>query len=208
MENNEDASANVSRMMNEVDTTIARHLMELSPVDREKSYSDIHGVSSDEIHETPLLVSQSLELMEQEINRIQNKADYSMAESINQDYVRNPDLRLKFLRGERFNVCRAAHKMVKHFELKRSLFGVSRLVKNIEQEDLSEEDIEVLYSGYAQWLPQKDSSHRTVFIIFPLMSSKHVPVLPRVSDPFHGIVNFSRTSLYVVVLIFALVNLS
>ena len=96
------------------------------------------------------------------------------------EYVKDPVLRLKFLRGERFSARPAAQKLVKYFELKLYLFGASKLVKDVEQDDLSKEDMAALYSGYVQWSPLKDSSQRTVYIMFPLISSQKVPVMSRV----------------------------
>jgi len=174
----------VSSMMNEVDSIIAQNLKELSQEDREKSYSDIHGISG-ELHETPLLIAQSLALMEQEINRIQTRDAYNLAESIKPEYVHDPAFRLKFLRGEHFSARPAAQKFVNHFEMKRQLFGASKLVKDIEQDDLSEEDLAALYSGYVQWSPLKDSSQRTVSIMFPLMSSREAPVMSRTRVSFY-----------------------
>lgn len=169
----------VSSMMNEVDSIIAQNLRELSPEDREKSYHSLHGISG-ELHETPLLIAQSLGLMEQEINQIHVKDAYNMAMAMKPEYVQDSALRMKFLRGERFSVRPAAEKLTKFFELKRYLFGASKLVKEIEQDDLNEADIAALYSGYVQWLPLKDRSQRTVSIMFPMMNSNRVPVLSRV----------------------------
>lgn len=179
MEHNEDAFA-VSTMMQEVDQILAEHMLELSPEEREQSYSDVHGISG-EISETPLLIAQSLARMEAEIQQIQPKDAYNLAKAMKPDYVKNPGLWLKFLRGERFDARPAAQKLVKHFELKRDLFGVTKLVKDIEQDDMSEEDIDELYGGYVQWSPLKDSAQRTVAIMFPLLSSERDPVMSRVS---------------------------
>lgn len=178
---NDDTFA-VKSMMNEVDAIIASNLKDLSPEDREKSYSDVHGISEGTLSETPLLIASSLSLMQQEIDQMYPKDAYNMAESMSSEYVHNPELRLKFLRGERFCARPAALKLVRHFDLKAHLFGTSKLVKNIEQDDLSDEDIAALYSGYAQWSPLKDSSQRTIGILFPLMSSVQVQVMSRVRD--------------------------
>ncbi|CAJ1968357.1 unnamed protein product [Cylindrotheca closterium] len=179
-----DDSFNVGSMMNEVDAVIAQNLKELSPEDREKSYFAIHGVPG-ELRETPLLVSQSLEVMEQEINQEPRKDAYNLAKSMKPEYVQDPVLRLKFLRGERFSARPAAQKLVRHFELKLYLFGASKLVKDIEQDDLSNEDMVALYSGYVQWSRVKDSSKRTVSIMFPLISSQQVPVMSRMRVSFY-----------------------
>lgn len=170
----------VRSMMHAVDAIIAKNLNQLSQEDREKSYSDIHGISG-ALQETPSLVAQSLELMEQEINLIHTKDAYDLAKSMKPEYVHDSALRLKFLRGEHFSARPAAQKFARFFELKLYLFGAPKLVKDIEQDDLNEEDLAALYSGYVQWLPLKDSSQRTVYILFPLMSSKQVPLISRVS---------------------------
>jgi len=183
MAKNEDVFA-VSSMMEEVDAIIAQNLNELSSEDREKSYLDVHGISG-ALRETPLLIAQSLILMEQEIDQIQGKDAYDMAKSMSPDYVRSTALRLKFLRGERFSVRPAAEKFVKHFEAKQLLFGTSKLVKDIEQDDLNEEDIATLYSGYVQWSPLKDSSQRAVAIMFPFIDLEKFPAMSRTRVSFY-----------------------
>jgi len=194
----------VNKMMSEVDGIIADHLKELSPEDRENSYSLLHGICK-EIDETPSLIAQSLELMDQEISNIQRKDAYILAETMNPDYVKNPDFRLKFLRGDRFSVMTAAAKIVNHFEMKKFLFGASKLVKDIEQDDMSEEDIVTLYSGYVQWSPLKDTVGRTISIVFPLMSSKLTPFISRLRVSFYlrmiamEDVNFQRKSVIAIV---------
>jgi hypothetical protein len=174
---------NISRpdgMMKEADSIIAKHMLELSHEDREKSYLDLHGVTNG-IQETPSLIKQHAELLDVELSIMKGKNAYNRAASMDLNYVQNPAFRLKFLRGERFNAVAAANKIVKFFEVKEELFGVSKLVKDITQNDLEEQDLECLYKGYIQWLPMKDLAGRRVYIMFPLQAGKF-PIESRVSD--------------------------
>jgi hypothetical protein len=167
--------------MMEVDSIIAQHMLELSHEDREKAYLDLHGVSN-KIEETPELITRALDLMDLNIRSEHEKDAYNLAESLDATYVQNVAFRLKFLRGERFDSFMAAEKLLKHFELKKKLFGVAKLVKNITMDDMCKDSIEVLYNGIVQWLPMKDPSGRTVSILFPGYSQIKKSVECRVSN--------------------------
>ena len=154
------------KVIKEVDAIIAQCMNDTSHEDRQQSYLEVHGVL-DDFKETPEAIEKALIDFQAEIEKIAKKDALIMAESMDKAYVNDPSLRLKFLRGERFNVNRAAVKFVQHFDLKLELFGKSKLVKDIEQEDLDEDDIRALYCGYVQWLPLRDISGRTVTVFFP-----------------------------------------
>ena len=168
------------KVSKEVDSIIAKCMNEMTHEDRQKSYLEVHGVL-DEFDETPTAVQDALEGMKARIVKsTKNRDALELAESMNEDYVNDPSLHLKFLRGEKFNVKNAAQKFVQHFELKMELFGKSKLVKDIEQEDLDEDDIKALYSGYVQWLPLRDISGRTVTVFFPGKTTAQTTSLSRV----------------------------
>jgi hypothetical protein len=166
-------------VMKEVDSIIARNMNELSHEDREKSYLDLHGVTT-EIQETPSFVEQSLELMNHKIVMVKEKEAYNLAESMDTEYVQNKEFRLKFLRGERFDTCSAAQKFVEHFQVKKELFGSKNLTKDITQDDLGKETIDALYSGFVQWFPIKDISGRTIAINFQGKEVGKYSILTRV----------------------------
>lgn len=154
------------KVRKEVDSIIAQCMNDATHEDRQQSYLEVHGVL-DEFEETPEAVQQALDELKAQIKEITTKRDaLDLAESMDEEYVNDPSLHLKFLRGERFNVKNAAAKFVHHFELKMELFGKSKLVKDIEQEDFDEDDIKALYLGYVQWLPLRDISGRTVTVFF------------------------------------------
>ncbi|CAJ1968359.1 unnamed protein product [Cylindrotheca closterium] len=154
------------RISKEVDSIIAQCMTETPHDERQKSYLEVHEVSN-VFDETPAAVQDALEGMKMEIQKItKNRDALTLAESMDEEYVNDPSLRLKFLRGEKFNVKKAAQKFVRHFELKLELFGNSKLVKDIEQDDLGEGETKALYLGYVQWLPLRDISGRTVTVYF------------------------------------------
>lgn len=166
-------------VIEEVDAIIAKCMNDLTHEDRQQSYLEVHGVPN-ELEETPSLVEESLARMKHHIAQVANKDALELAESMDREYVQDPALLLKFLRGDRFNAPYAAQKFVRHFELKRELFGTSKLVKDIEQSDLNDDDISALYSGYVQWLPLRDITGRTVTIFFSGASSQKTSVMSKV----------------------------
>ena len=180
---NESSSSTMASILQEVDSIIAQHMHELSQEDREKSYHDLHGISS-QIEESKQLIEESLFMMNTELLGISNedKAAYNLAESLDSNYVHCPNFRLKFLRGTNFDAAAASQRLVKHFTLKQELFGNSKLVKDIRQDDLGPDDINALYNGFVQWLPIKDPAGRVICIIFPGKGTKNLPLISRVSD--------------------------
>ena len=166
-------------VIKEIDSIIAKCMTDITHTDREQSYLSVHGIS-DEFDETPDVVERALAEMKSQIEKIPNKQALDRAEAIDSKYVHDPSLQLKFLRGTRFNVAKAAAKFVRHFDLKLQLFGESKLVKDIEQEDLSDGDIKTLYSGFNQWLPLRDISGGTVAVFFP--ASNDFSELPHLSN--------------------------
>ena len=77
-------------------------------------------------------------------------------------YVQNPEFRLMFLRADLFDAKSAALRLIRHFEVKRDLFGVEKLTFEITQDDLDKEAMESLYVGYQQGLRMPDKSNRIV----------------------------------------------
>ena len=100
-----------------------------------------------------------------------------------------------FLRSELFHPKKAAKKMVKHFDLKKKLFGcpdqtsnvtatninnnnidgknngrkeaVHVLARSILMSDLNDDDMKVLESGFMQILPKPDAAGRGVIVFSP-----------------------------------------
>jgi hypothetical protein len=151
----------------QVDSLVAKQMASLSMEDREKVYYDVHGVS-EEVKETPEMVTLSLLQLELELQnpQLQHKDAYEAAKSMNPTFVENPEFRLRFLRADSFDVPKAALRLARHFEIKLELFGIDKLARDIQQDDLDKETIDALYSGYSQTMPLRDRAGRLVTIWF------------------------------------------
>ena len=152
-----------------VDSMIAQQMSNMTVQDREQALLDIHGISPI-IEETPELISTRLMEMESHIRNQLYREAYDIAESMNPNYVRDPEFRLMFLRADLFDTQNAALRLIRHFEAKRDLFGVEKLTQDITQDDLDKEAMDALHDGYAQYLRTPDKNNRVVAIWF---SCKH-----------------------------------
>ena len=73
-------------------------------------------------------------------------------------------LRLEFLRCDLFDCLKASKRMILHFDYKMELFGEDYLVRNIQYQDLSDEEHDILQHGFVHLLPSKDRAGRTVIM--------------------------------------------
>jgi len=80
----------------------------------------------------------------------------------NPEYVRG--MYLKFLRCEEFRVRDASERMIRHFDLKKTLFGVDKLGRDITLSDFDVFDLDCLKAGFYQLLPQRDRAGRCIFM--------------------------------------------
>jgi hypothetical protein len=153
-----------------IDALLSSELYTLSLEERAQVLEDVHGVSN-EIDEDPEFVSESLDKLEKKLETTRNKQDYDYAYALDPQYVKNRELRLRFLRSTSFDISTAASRIVKHFEAKMELFGKANVAKDITQDDLSKEDLECLYCGYNQILPVRDQAGRGVMLGLPHLTS-------------------------------------
>ena len=152
-------------------SVISKEMYNLSIEEREKVYSDLHGVS-DEIDETPEFINESLARLEVELKCLPQKDAYNLANVSSPEYVENREFRLKFLRADNFDPKLAANRMARHFEYKQALFGKHKLTKDIIQDDLDAGALECLYCGFQQMVTEKDRAGRTIGIWFPFFKPK------------------------------------
>ena len=141
---------------------IANTLNNLSMMEREQVYEEIHGVDKD-FEETPEMVASKLSEMELQLQKIIKKPAYDQALQASSDYVQDDDLRLSFLRADYFNPSKAAKRFVFFFEKKLQLFGPACLGRPITQQDLNVDDQAALNAGHLQLLPTRDRAGRVVF---------------------------------------------
>ena len=150
--------------VSEADVLLAKEMNELSVTEREHVLEEVHGVA-DVIQETPVFVSQKLAELDQEISNIRKRTAYERALFLSPRHVRDPKLRLMFLRAEYFDARKAATRMVLYFECKRVLWGDGKLVKTITLDDFDQEDMRSLRAGSMQNPVVKDRAGRTLCFI-------------------------------------------
>jgi hypothetical protein len=81
------------------------------------------------------------------------------------NYISQRPFRLMFLRSSQGNSAAAAKQIVKHMQLKEALFGTQALSKDVQLEDLSEQDMAALSCGAMQWLSERDRGQRLVYLV-------------------------------------------
>jgi hypothetical protein len=153
-ENEDDPTAVITQAMNN-----------LSTQEREQAYEDIHGVF-EMVQETPELIAKTLSQIEIHLQKIHHKPAYDLAIAIRADYVRDPKLRLMFLRADRFDPELASKRLIKFMDWKLILFGRDKLCQwHIGIADLDGYAKFMVESGVMQTLPSRDSRGRVVTVI-------------------------------------------
>ena len=147
--------------------TLADDIAKLSVQERTELLEDIHGVHTFQ-EEDPAYIDRCIDEIQKHINRMSNssRSAYNKANFLAPTKVsKSRKFNLMFLRAACYDTKIAAKRMCKHFEYKLNLFGPEKLTKDITYEDLSEDDIEALHSGYSLRLPGKDSTGRMVWVL-------------------------------------------
>jgi hypothetical protein len=144
---------------------MAKEMNRLSLQEREQAYEDLHGVSA-MVNETPELIAAALQLMEHHLRSIRHKPAYNLAEANREEYVEDAKLRLMFLRAERFDVEKAANRLVQWLKWKLDLFGEELLCrKHIGLDQLDADARFMVDTGIMQFLPVRDSCGRVVQVV-------------------------------------------
>ena len=143
-------------------------LNKLSIQERDEVNYDVHGVS-DIMNEDPAFIRRSIKLLKSELNEIPDKEKeaYLLALEQDADYVLDEKLLLMFLRAVQFNSKAAAPRFIAFFKTKLNLFGWDKVGRDIRMDDLDEDDIVCLESGYAQVLNARDQAGRAIFMLMP-----------------------------------------
>ena len=152
----------------DVEALMTKELRELTAQERNTIMEELHGVTVNMVNEEcdATFVNDKLSSLDVELNKIKkNKQAYERALFLRPSYVKDRNFRLMFLRADEFDVTKAARRILNHFQLKLSLFGLDKLVKDITMDDLSDEDILLLKEGYQQIMPVKDRAGRTIVVM-------------------------------------------
>jgi len=153
----------------------AKELYEMPHEDREAAINELHGVQSryDEMeYENPKNQSKALLDFNNELNDPNSGisprliSNYLRALSMNSTYVLSPELRLRFLRVEFFDVSKAIVRFCKCLDMMVELFGDVGLLRQIFISDLTKRERKLLKEGEMQFSPSRDSlGRRTMFFL-------------------------------------------
>jgi hypothetical protein len=158
----------------EIDALIAKEMSRLSTAEREKALDDLHGIGGVE-EEDPAFVISCLEELEDHLTKIKLDTAYALAEAISRQYISAKKFRMMFLRADRYEPKEAAERMIRFFELKKRLFGVQKMLKEITLDDLDDDDVATLKTGCAQVSPCNDMAGRPVAVFLQKLRKYKVP---------------------------------
>lgn len=161
------------------DSLISRAMSSSSTKVLEQACHDVHGIA-EEVQETTSFVEGCLNKLDRQIKCRNDKEAFLLAEKMNPDYVNDREFRLMFLRCDRYDIKAAAHRIVRHFQVKLDLFGKEKLALDITQDDLDKDAMDTLYSGHTQLLPTPDQSRRTICLWVANGAQMDAPTLAKV----------------------------
>eukprot|EP00980_Cylindrotheca_fusiformis_P027189 scaffold19324_cov152-Cylindrotheca_fusiformis.AAC.4 len=164
--NQESAKVDARKEKENLDRHLAASMGKLSVKDREAALEEVHGIEKKDPEDSYFLQA-NLQAMQDRLNSIKHGTVYEKAETINPFFVSSREIRLLFLRGNRYEPAAAAEQLVKHFDVKFSLFGSDKLTRTITLLDLDDNDRFCLESGFCQILHQKDVAGRTIALFLP-----------------------------------------
>ena len=144
---------------------LAKEMHSLSVQERSKALEDLHCVAEEE-ELNPSHIERYLDMLDREITKQKSEA-YAIAEASSREYVSNRDFRLMFLRADSYDAEKAARRLMSYFDHKRWLFGDAKLTSEIQQSDLSPDDLETLACGTLQKLAHPDRAGRPVILVYP-----------------------------------------
>ena len=160
---------------NEVDNLMSKELLQLSLLDRNEIYEEIHGVLSLAPKESPQFLDSALLRLSEELDLIladnngsyncspSSKAAFKKSQEFPNTYIDDRDFRLRFIRSEMFDAKKAAIRMVKFLDIAYDLFGKDALKQPIQIKDLTKAETKHMRTGVLQILPYRDRSGRPIF---------------------------------------------
>ncbi|CAJ1970044.1 unnamed protein product, partial [Cylindrotheca closterium] len=104
---------------------------------------ELHGVAADKLEKAADVENMLIDV-EKYLQQIKVGTPYEVAEKMNQDYVRNRDFQTQFLRANEYDTKATAEQLIRHFEMKATLFSKDTLARDIVLSDLNDDDIACL----------------------------------------------------------------
>eukprot|EP00980_Cylindrotheca_fusiformis_P001057 scaffold291_cov92-Cylindrotheca_fusiformis.AAC.4 len=150
--------------MKQTEALLAGEMKKLTVEEMSIALEDVHCVGN-AIFETPELIQRALfEFCEEA--RAQSNSVYEIALQQNRKYVEGEAFRLRFLRCNMFEIKSSVSQMMKFLQYKAKYFGIHKLGSDIFLSDLTNEDRDLLQSGFLHVQQCKDRCGRTVVWFF------------------------------------------
>mmetsp|Transcript_22443 Transcript_22443/g.29494 ORF Transcript_22443/g.29494 Transcript_22443/m.29494 type:complete len:366 (+) Transcript_22443:11-1108(+) len=144
--------------------SLQEELNALPEEERIRVQQDKIGEEDETYDETPEFVNFKIKALAEVIEAIDEKEAYETALFINPQYVESDELRLSFLRADRFDEVQAAKRMVRYWERKVDLFGTESAFKpSVSIMSLKEKDYAAVAKGGLGVLPLVDAGGRGMF---------------------------------------------
>mmetsp|Transcript_1732 Transcript_1732/g.4047 ORF Transcript_1732/g.4047 Transcript_1732/m.4047 type:complete len:567 (-) Transcript_1732:171-1871(-) len=158
---------------------LADELKKLTYDDRNEIEEELHGVGCRATNETPQLIEMSLAVFDDQVNKRKENDPYctdllrniircwptpaANGSHSSKCYLNDKDVRLRFLRCERFDVDKAVQRFVDFLEFMSELFGDYVTERPVRLSDFTKEEEMCLMQSRNQFLPFRDRSGRRVF---------------------------------------------
>lgn len=150
---------------------LAKRLADLSMTERLKALDDVHGVS-DLAEETPEMLARNLAQMKMQLHLVISNP--MLSEEVSSALVTAMDKNLisdgyflKFIRASDYDPKEAANRMLRHLEHRREVFGVRKLFQDLTMDDLGEDELKLLDTGWIGLMSLRSQSGRIVVYSCP-----------------------------------------
>ena len=199
VESSSKLESSISKAPWEIGVTRAAKLNSMTLEDRINGLYDLHCVSTN-IVESPEYVDAKLEeldgLLKKSLRSIMRDpkiqetfldSQFTLTNEIlhpaaemEEEYYSSNEMKLQFLRAERFETAKATIRMERYFQAKHELFGSASKMRRLCPDDLSEDDWVHARTGYIQVLTERDQKGRAIIFIMGRLSMQ-TPVETSVS---------------------------
>ena len=174
------ASSGLEEEQQPVDAMEARIRSEieaLSVTEQQQVENDVQGKNPSHHHaslghtapgEPQRLTAMELESLDREFQQlVQTHRDYrDLVPALDYDYVKDPQLRLKMLRAENYDVGAAALRLANFLKFLQEIFGPYLLMRPIQLVDLSPEERQLQRKGLQQLFKFRDQTGRRIMGCF------------------------------------------
>lgn len=160
---------------------LAKEFHSMSFQKRVQIQEEVHGVGAVCPDETPEMMDQALQSMQEHLNDIWYKPIYDKVSP--SSYIHTKEFRLRFLRCELYECKKAAERLVRYTNFIYDEYDMEVLERPLRLSDLEnktgkkgKDTMKLLRAGHAQILPFRDKSGRLIYFLGPAMCNHKADV--------------------------------